>query len=479
MPIQSLPLANREVQQRPFGIRHQPIRNPDQVSVLGFDIAKASRAEIAYWIAERAQGWQPTRLAFLNAHCANIARKNWRYQEALKSADLILPDGSGIELAARFEGREMGENLNGTDLFPVLCRCLAFRKIPVFLLGGRPGIAEAAAERAQMLAPNLKVAGTHHGFFAPQDEEAVIDAVNKSGARVVMVAFGVPDQDVFLARIAPRLNAPVTLGVGGLFDFISGRIPRAPLWLRKNGLEWLYRLRQEPRRMWRRYVVGNIAFITHAARFAASKRLIRFANGADRVAKRCLDIFGAGAGLLILSPLLLAFAALIRIDSRGPALFRQTRIGENGREFELLKFRSMRVDGVSEAELRIAANDRDDGVTFKLKKDPRITRIGTFARKYSIDELPQLWNVLKGDMSLVGPRPAVPHEVAKYSTSERRRLDGKPGLTCTWQIGGRADLPFPKQVELDVTYLRERSIWMDVLILLKTPLAVIQAKGAY
>lgn len=462
-----------------LGTQHGPLREPEKSQVLGFSLANATRAEIAYWIAERAQGWQPTRLAFLNAHCANIARKDWQYEAALKSADAILPDGSGVELAARLEGKQLNENLNGTDLFPVLCRCFAFRKIPIFLLGGRQGVADAAADEAQRIAPNLKIAGTHHGFFAPQDEEAVIEKINRSGARVVMVAFGVPQQDIFLARIAPRLNAPVTMGVGGLFDFISGRIPRAPLWLRKRGLEWIYRLRQEPKRMWRRYILGNATFVGNAVRHAVGARLGQIGASADRFAKRCLDIAGAGIGLLVLGPALLWVAALIRLDSKGPALFRQIRVGENGREFELFKFRSMRTDAVSEVQMSQAANDRDDGVTFKLKKDPRITGIGAFIRKYSIDELPQLWNVLKGDMSLVGPRPAIPHEVEKYSDQQRQRLMGKPGLTCTWQISGRADLPFPKQVALDVAYLKHRSVWMDLAILLKTPLAVIQAKGAY
>ena len=192
-----------------------------------------------------------------------------------------------------------------------------------------------------------------------------------------------------------------------------------------------------------------------------------------------MDILGAGAGLALISPLLLSTAIAIRLESRGPALFRQIRVGENGREFELLKFRSMRIGGPTQEDLKRSSNDRDDGITFKLRKDPRITRIGGFIRKYSVDELPQLWNVLKGEMSLVGPRPALPAEVAKYSKSARRRLRGKPGLTCLWQISGRADLPFDRQVVLDVAYLKAQSFWLDVMILVKTPVAVLTARGAY
>ncbi|MEL6828618.1 MAG: WecB/TagA/CpsF family glycosyltransferase, partial [Pseudomonadota bacterium] len=313
MPLKMHPLERNTNRWQRLGIQHDPLHQPMRTSVLGFELATATRAEIAYWIAERAQGWLPTRLAFLNAHCANIARKDWQYDAALKSADAILPDGSGVELAARLDGKQLGENLNGTDLFPVLCRCLAFRKIPVFLLGGADGVADAAGKEAQRIAPNLKVAGTHHGFFAPQDEDAVIELINQSGARVVMVAFGVPQQDVFLARIAPRLNAPVTIGVGGLFDFMSGRIPRAPLWLRKRGMEWLYRLRQEPRRMWRRYILGNAIFVWHAASFAVGKHVSRLIGQADRFAKRAVDIVGAGGGLAVLGPSVLVVAAWIRL----------------------------------------------------------------------------------------------------------------------------------------------------------------------
>ncbi|MEO0713591.1 MAG: WecB/TagA/CpsF family glycosyltransferase [Pseudomonadota bacterium] len=456
-----------------------PERSLKASRLLGFDVANAKLAETVYWIADRAQSRTPTQIAFLNAHCANIARKDWRYRDTLKSADALLPDGSGVALAASLEGSGLGDNLNGTDLFAPLCRCLAFRSIPVFFLGGRPGVAEAAAKVSCDAFPNLNIAGHRHGYFSPRQEDEVIAQINASGARVVFVAFGVPDQDTWIARVRHRINAPVILGVGGLLDFVSGRIPRAPQWMRSAGLEWVYRLKCEPQRMWRRYLLGNFSFIVHAGGHAINKRLRSLRRRLDRGLTRCLDVVGAGTGLLLLSPLLLSVAAAVRLESKGPALFRQIRIGENGKPFEMVKFRSMRTDGPSQAELSKLSDDRNDGVTFKLKKDPRITRIGQFIRKYSIDELPQLWTVLKGDMSLVGPRPALPVEVDKYSATERKRLKGKPGITCFWQIQGRADLPFERQVILDVAYLQKRSLWLDLVILIKTPLAVISARGAY
>ena len=451
----------------------------DETKVLGFNVVNAKMAETVYWIADRAQARQPTQIAFLNAHCANVARKDWRYRDTLENVEALLPDGSGVAMAAKLNGAPLGDNLNGTDLFGRLCRCLAFRKIPVFFLGGRPGVAQQAAENTKAEIPLLNIAGHRHGYFSPREEQDVIDEINASGARVVFVAFGVPDQDVWISRIRHRLHAPVILGVGGLLDFVSGRIPRAPLWMRKAGLEWMYRLKCEPKRMWRRYIIGNITFTAHALASAMAGRRKSVFKSVDRFFTRGLDIVGAGLGLMFLSPLLLLTAAMIRLESPGSALFRQTRIGENGKPFMMYKFRSMRNDGPSQAELSKMQDDRNDGVTFKLKRDPRITRIGKFIRKASIDELPQLWNVLKGDMSLVGPRPALPVEVEKYSRVERRRLNGKPGITCLWQIEGRANIPFDKQVVLDVTYLQKRSIWMDLVILARTPLAVITARGAY
>lgn len=456
-----------------------PKRRLPKSNVLGFPTVSTSMAEMVYWIADRAQARIPTQIAFLNAHCANIARQNWRYSDTLKSVDALLPDGSGVALAAKLEGKSLLANLNGTDLFGPLCRCLSFRKIPVFFLGGRRGVAETAATNAQSEYPNLRVAGVRHGYFSPREEEEVIQQINASGARVVFVAFGVPDQDVWIARVRHRLHAPVILGVGGLLDFVSGRIPRAPHWMRKTGIEWLYRLKCEPRRMWKRYLVGNFTFLAAALKHALGPRSQRIGQNIDRGLARLLDVSASAFGLLCLSPLLLTTALLIKLESKGPALFRQIRVGENGEEFEMVKFRSMRKIEKTWEELRAEQNHHESSITFKMKEDPRITRVGKFIRKYSIDELPQLWNVLKGDMSLVGPRPALPAEVAEYSDVERRRLRGKPGITCIWQISGRADLPFDRQVVLDVAYLKKRSVWMDLGILIRTPIAVLTARGAY
>ena len=195
--------------------------------------------------------------------------------------------------------------------------------------------------------------------------------------------------------------------------------------------------------------------------------------------KRGLDVAGALAGLVLLSPLLLASAVAIRAESPGPVLFRQVRVGKRGRPFTMFKFRSMRVTAEAEKQALDAQNESADGVLFKMKSDPRVTRVGRLIRRLSIDELPQLLNVLRGDMSIVGPRPALPAEVDQYDLEARKRLQAKPGLTCLWQISGRSELAFSEQVDLDLRYLQARSLAKDIAIIARTVPAVLTGKGAY
>jgi len=210
------------------------------------------------------------------------------------------------------------------------------------------------------------------------------------------------------------------------------------------------------------------------------KRLTwRWLIGGTHVTKRAVDIVGSSCALILLAPLFSIIAVLIKLEDRAPVLFPQVRVGRNGREFRMLKFRSMRANAEVQLKEILANNQHATGVTFKLKHDPRITRIGRWLRRYSLDELPQFYNVFIGDMSLVGPRPPLPREVALYSLSDRRRLAIKPGITCIWQISGRAEIDFPGQVQLDVRYIESRSFWQDVKILCKTVPAVLSGTGAY
>jgi exopolysaccharide biosynthesis polyprenyl glycosylphosphotransferase len=201
--------------------------------------------------------------------------------------------------------------------------------------------------------------------------------------------------------------------------------------------------------------------------------------GARRVVKGAVDRVLAGVGFVLTLPLLLAIVLMIRLTSPGPALFRQIRIGRDGREFTLLKFRSMYADAeVRRAEL-LARNERAEGLLFKIRDDPRITPVGRWLRKFSLDELPQLINVLTGRMSLVGPRPPLPEEVALYQDDVRRRLLVKPGLTGLWQISGRSDLDWDESVRLDLRYVENWSFTLDLMILWKTMATVARGRGAY
>ncbi len=195
------------------------------------------------------------------------------------------------------------------------------------------------------------------------------------------------------------------------------------------------------------------------------------------VFKRGLDILCSGTLLILLSPLFAIVAILIKLESRGPVFFHQIRVGFRGRRFRMHKFRSMRPDA-EQLKQALAAQNEMNGVTFKMKHDPRITKTGRIIRKFSIDELPQLYNVLIGDMTLVGPRPAVPSEVAEYSHRDRARLDALPGITCIWQVSGRNEIDFDGQVDLDLEYIHSHSPGADLRILLKTIPAVITGRGA-
>ena len=194
--------------------------------------------------------------------------------------------------------------------------------------------------------------------------------------------------------------------------------------------------------------------------------------------KRVLDVGLAGVALMLALPLMFVTVLLIRLDSPGPILFRQTRVGKYGKHFTCFKFRSMYVDAEQRLKDLMAMNEAD-GPVFKMKQDPRVTRVGRVIRKLSIDELPQIFNVLRGDMSLVGPRPPIPSEVAHYTYEQHRRLHVIPGITGLQQVSGRSNISFQRWVELDLQYIAEQSLWKDIEILIKTIPAVLFSRGAY
>ena len=196
------------------------------------------------------------------------------------------------------------------------------------------------------------------------------------------------------------------------------------------------------------------------------------------VCKRAIDIFISLTAILVLLPIILVAALAVKLYDGGPVLFRQVRVGKKGKEFRCLKFRSMMVNAEAMRSTLIDKNEHSDQRTFKIMNDPRVTSPGRILRRFSVDELPQLINVLRGEMSIVGPRPPLPSEVALYSAYDSQRLAVKPGLTCIWQVSGRSRLAFPNQVKLDIEYIRCRSLKTDLAIILKTFPAVLSGDGA-
>jgi exopolysaccharide biosynthesis WecB/TagA/CpsF family protein len=477
----------------------QTSSNPSTFQMLGVGISNVTMNEGLALIDQAVECGAKKSFAFVNADCLNKATLDHSYARVLSRQEAVFADGSGISFAARIRGFRVKENVNGTDLFPLLCERAAKNKHGIFLLGARPGLAESTAEKMLALFPTLIVNGTQHGYFPPEETDAVIDTINRSGAKILLVAMGAPNQELWINKNIGKLNVNVSIGVGGLFDFFGGRIPRAPTWLRQLGCEWTYRLWQEPGRMWRRYLIGNPVFVLrtwrehahnlakvdfpwarNSSRLFEALRRLRRREGIylQSAAKRVSDVLLSLFGLIMLTPFFVALALAIKLESPGPVFFTQKRVGLNGKRFRMWKFRSMYVDAEARRAKLINQSDRA-GTHFKMKSDPRITRIGKFIRRASIDELPQLYNVLLGDMSLVGPRPNLEVEVEKYKFEEFERLHTKPGITCIWQVSGRAEVPWARQVQMDLDYVYERSFIQDLVLLAKTLPAILFGKGAY
>ena len=252
----------------------QSLQAPRFSRLFGASIDNTSLAAAARDLAERAAAGRRTRVVFVNAHVVNEMSNDKAYAALVASADRAYADGSGMAIAARLAGQPLIDNVNGTDLFPVLAREMLARGRTIFLLGGREGVAAEAAATIARLGLGASIAGTHHGYFEPGSagEAEAIAAVNASGADVVLVGMGVPVQDQWIAANAAQLTAPVLAGVGGLFDFFSGRVSRAPKAMRSAGLEWTWRLAMEPGRMAHRYLVGNVRFLGLASWQALAHR---------------------------------------------------------------------------------------------------------------------------------------------------------------------------------------------------------------
>lgn len=325
--------------------------------------------------------------------------------------------------------------VTGSMVGRLACGRLA-RRLRVVVVATRPPSDLGALDRGR-----IEVAAV-----CPAEPTDVIPALAAGGVDAVIVLPGLSPRQV--QRLAWTLESAGTplLVATGLEDVAAGRVE--PLRVGGVGASGvgLVHVRPAPRRGWR------------------------------GVAKQITERLLAAVGLLLAAPLLLAIAVAIRCDSAGPALFRQIRVGRNGRSFTMLKFRTMTADA---EQRRAELASECDGPLFKVREDPRITRVGGFLRRYSLDELPQLINVVRGQMALVGPRPALPDEVAAYDADPHRRLAVAPGITGLWQVSGRSDLPWSEAVRLDLAYVDNWSLGLDLAIVMRTLGAVLKHRGAY
>lgn len=226
-------------------------------------------------------------------------------------------------------------------------------------------------------------------------------------------------------------------------------------------------------------VGGIFPFLQQWCFFHWQRCSVLIAQQVTPLIKRVFDITVVSIVMLLLCPLFLIVVLIIRLDSPGPILFSQLRVGRHGKTFKMWKFRSMYIDAEKRKAELMKQNQMQGGVLFKMKDDPRVTRVGKFIRKFSIDELPQFQNVFWGHMSLVGPRPSLPNEVTQYTPHQRQRLEATPGITCIWQVSGRSEISFAQQVEMDREYIATQSFRKDMTLLLKTIPAVLSARGAY
>ncbi|MEW6128493.1 MAG: WecB/TagA/CpsF family glycosyltransferase [Acidobacteriota bacterium] len=234
---------------------------PDQLKILGAKIVNLTMQETVDTILEKLRGHTSNQICFINADCANLAYDDREYLGILNQAELTLADGIGMKLAGKILHQEIKQNVNGTDLFPRLCAALESTDKKIYLLGAKPGIANLVKEWIHSNYPQTMISGCRDGFFSADENEAVVQAIADSGADILLVALGAPKQDKWIHQNLAKTGVKIAMGVGGLFDFYSGRIPRAPQWMREMGLEWFYRFYQEPKRMWRRYFVGNFVFL--------------------------------------------------------------------------------------------------------------------------------------------------------------------------------------------------------------------------
>lgn len=245
------------------------------VEILGVWVARLSLDAAVEAVVRCYEAYAPALVAYANAHTLNLAFRNPEYRAVLRRAALVLNDGAGLGIAGRLRGLPFPANLNGSDFTPRILELAAARGWRVYFLGARPGVAETAAGRLRRRIPGLNVVGVRDGYFPPEEAMAVVKDIHRAGTGLLLVAMGNPLQEIWLDRYLLATGARVGIGVGAFFDFAAGVMPRAPSWMNRAGIEWAYRLAREPRRLWRRYLIGNVLFLARVVKEAIILRFTR------------------------------------------------------------------------------------------------------------------------------------------------------------------------------------------------------------
>jgi len=419
----------------------------EKTDFFGVGVCRLDGATLVDYIISTAQSHVKAVVNNVNVRAMNLASEDSGFARALDESDVVFCDGFGVKWAAAAAGIHGLERVTPPDWVGRLFRECEDKRITMYFLGDEQQVVESFVKKVKSEYPNLQVAGFHNGFFDPDggENKKIVDELRKSGADIILTAMGMPRQEMWAYNNLPKLGRGVVVSTGALFRYYSGVEGRPPRWMCDHGLEWLGRLIKHPIRHFKRYVVGNTLFLARISYLLFFKR-----------------VFDAVSSLILLAataPLSAAIFFLIKLDSPGPVLFTHDRVGKDGKTFTLYKFRTLRIDYPKYARKIGCAN-------------PYITRVGGILRWSGLDELPQAFNVLRGDMSLVGPRPEMPFIAEKYSGRERRRLAVKPGITGLWQIerlgGGLEGREIHEDLAFDMEYLRRQSFTLDAVIFVKT-----------
>lgn len=254
------------------------IRNT--LNLMGVNIDILDTTGLYHRIIAFVRDQKPHKVMYVNAHCMVLAQKDETYRKILNDADLVYADGMSLVWGARLSGFDLPGRSTAADFFPRFCELFAEQSLSIYLLGGQPGVAEAASDRLREKNPRLEIVGTHHGYFHSQEQAQIIESINRASPHIVLIGMGVPYQERWIEEHCRKIRAPVIWGVGALFDFLSGGVPRGPQWLLDSGFEWLCRLFAEPRRLWQRYLLGNLLFMWYVLHWRfSSKEGNRVAHG--------------------------------------------------------------------------------------------------------------------------------------------------------------------------------------------------------